>query len=103
MYRAIKFVATILILAGTLPSLRSVWVAEDGGNAFREWSFGLLSPLVTIRRIGTGPLSDTAWLSPQFSVHPISWSGAFVVAGLVIYYRREIVRSISGGDPFERS
>jgi len=87
--------AFCLLLAGLLPNLHSSWQALSGGEAAREWTFGLISPIASIRQNGTGPLTDIHWQDVSVAIYPVSWAGLLVVLGLSIYLVR---RSILTGE-----
>ena len=83
-------VAFSLLLAGFLPNLHSSWKALSGGEAVREWTFGLISPIASIRQNGFGPLMDIHWQNPSVSIYPVSWAALLVVLGLSINYVRHL-------------
>ena len=70
-----RSLACVALLAALLPGLSSSWMASNGGEAERVWSFGIPgSPVLTISRHGVGPLNDLAWSSPEISFNPASAS-----------------------------
>jgi ABC-type anion transport system duplicated permease subunit len=79
------------LLAGLAPNLHSSWKALSGGEAAREWTFGLISPIASIRQNGIGPLTDIHWQAASVAIYPISWAALLVVLGLSINLVRRLM------------
>ena len=91
--RAASVFAFLLLLAGLVPSLHFSWQASSGGQAVREWTFGIISPLVYTHQNGTGSLAEIHWQNVNVAFNPLSWAALFVVLGLGIYFLCRSVRT----------
>ena len=72
-----------LCLLALLPGLTSRWAHSQGGVAEEIWSLGVPgSPIVTLHRVGAGPIDAVAWDGPTVRFQPVSVSAAVFVMSL---------------------
>jgi hypothetical protein len=82
------------LLLAFLSSQHFAWESANGGSATRTWSFGLPnSPVVSVTRVGAGPLDSLEWRQYDVASHPESISSALLLLSLALWIFAAVRRS----------